>query len=187
MSMAMRTGVVSGLAQHMRGLPEQQARILALDLTCEVSAAVARLPGSMSQCQTTLPCFPRETWNELTVGVPWEAFSFAHGAMKDSPTASGAKALCSAPAQLDAMLASQAVGSGLWGGSLLVALGTILEGVRHHLAIFSPYWRVDGVRSLLSAAGRKSYQDVQVQVFTQPATWMTVSYTHLTLPTILRV
>lgn len=115
-----------------------------------------------------LPCFPPETWNLLTVGLPWEAFGIAHGGLNNYGVASSARALCSAPAHMDALLALQAGASGLWGGSLLVALGQILGGVKQDLVIFSPYWRTNGVQSLLAAAGRKSYAGVNVSVFTQP-------------------
>jgi phosphatidylserine/phosphatidylglycerophosphate/cardiolipin synthase-like enzyme len=170
MSAAVRTLLVFGLAQHLRGMSEPDARIMAHELTLLVSAEVARLPATSSSPR--LPCFPREAWNELTVGVPWEAYSYAYGALKGEATGSGVKALCSAPAHLDPLLAGQAVSSGLWGGSLLVALGEILEGVHLDLTIFSPYWRIDGVRSMLSTAGRKNYKGVKVRVFTQPAAWM---------------
>ncbi len=49
-----------------------------------------------------------------------------------------------------------------------MALGKLLGGVKQDLVIFSPYWRTDGVQSLLAAAGRKSYNGVNVSVFTQP-------------------
>ncbi|NMG17474.1 hypothetical protein GPA24_18415 [Aromatoleum bremense] len=148
----------------MRVLPEPVARNLANELTCEVSTYVA---GSRGACHQ-LPCFPLVTWNVFTVGVPWEAFGNAHGGLNNSGVASAVKALCSAPAHMDAQLAAQAGASGLWGGSLLVALGKILGGVSHDLIIFSPYWRTHGVQSLLAAAGRKSYPGVNVLVFTQP-------------------
>lgn len=73
---------------------------------------------------------------------------------------------------MDLILAEQAVMSGLCGGSLLVALGKILEDVKKNLVVFSPYWRVDGVKSLLAAAGRNSYAGVNVTVFSQPKGWM---------------
>jgi phosphatidylserine/phosphatidylglycerophosphate/cardiolipin synthase-like enzyme len=82
------------------------------------------------------------------------------------------KALCSAPVQLDTILAEQASKSGLWGGSLLVALGKLLEATRNSLVILSPYWRVDGVRSLLSTANRDNYAGVKVRVLTQAACFM---------------
>jgi phosphatidylserine/phosphatidylglycerophosphate/cardiolipin synthase-like enzyme len=156
--------LVSGLADYMRGLPEAFARTLANELTCEISTYIAGERGLRHQ----LPCFPPETWNRLTVGVPWEAFNLAHGSLNAYGVTSVVKALCSAPAHLDSLLALQAGNSGLWGGSLLVALGKILGEVKHDLVIFSPYWRTDGVHSLLAAAGRMRYCGVQVFVLTQP-------------------
>lgn len=170
MSQSMRSLLVKGLTEHMRALTGSQARLLAHDLTEQVNAELAvqkRIPERNERNGDMLPCFPRETWNSLTVGVPWEAFARAHGALKNEATQSVVTPLCSAPAQLDELLAVQAVGSGLWGGSLLVGLGKILVGAREEVAIFAPYWRVDGVRSLLSAAGRASYSGVKVKVFTQ--------------------
>lgn len=164
MSNTLRSILVRGLAAHMKSLPMDSARSLAHELTCEVSVHLSGAHGA----RKLLPCFPPETWNLLTVGLPWEAFGMAYGGLNNYEVASSAKALCSAPAHMDALLALQAGASGLWGGSLLVALGKILGGVKQDLVIFSPYWRTDGVQSLLAAAGRKSYTGVNVSVFTQP-------------------
>lgn len=171
----MRVFLVEGLARHMKSMTALQARTLADELTTLASTYVRRT----LHCDLTvgshlerLPSFPKETWNELTVGVPWEAYSHAHGVYEEQLITSSAKALCSAPSQLDIVLAEQSQNSGLWGGSLLVALGKILEGVRRDLVVFSPYWRTDGVQSLLAAAGRQSYSGVNVTVFSQPKVWM---------------
>ncbi len=160
----------------MKTMSAGQASALADELTTTVSAYTRRVHqgGTVAGSAVEhLPCFPKETWNELTVGVPWEAFSHAHGLSGRHSIDSSTKALCSAPAQLDAILAEQAVHSGLWGGSLLVALGKILEDAEKEIIVFSPYWRADGVQSLLAAAGRQSYAGVNVAVFSQPRFWMT--------------
>ncbi|MEB0114118.1 phospholipase D-like domain-containing protein [Variovorax sp. RTB1] len=59
--------------------------------------------------------------------------------------------------------------TGLWGGSLLVSLGQMLAQTRRELVVFSPYWRVEGVKSLLAAVGRARYDGVSVIVYTQSA------------------
>ena len=167
----MRVFLIQGLAKHMKTMMAEQARTLADELTTMVSAYMRRIPqgGPVAASHLEyLPSFPKETWNELTVGVPWEAYSHAHGVSGEQFTTGSTQALCSAPAQLDAILAEQAIDSGLWGGSLLVALGKILESVENDLVVFSPYWRADGVQSLLAAAGRQSYAGVNVTVFSQP-------------------
>lgn len=175
MSMTMRVFLIKGLARHMKTMTAVQARTLADELTTLVSAYIRRnhqgdpVAGSPLE---RLPSFPKETWNELTVGVPWEAYSHAHGVCGGQFVTGSTQALCSAPAQLDAILAEQAIESGLWGGSLLVALGRILEVVENDLVVFSPYWRTDGVQSLLATAGRTSYAGVNVTVFSQPKVWM---------------
>lgn len=168
MSTALRNQLVTGLASHMRALSEDLARSFAHDLTCLVSSHVGNVPVQSARDLhplTRLPCFPRETWNLHTLSVPWEAFRIAHGGGLRLENASEVRPLCSAPAQLDAILADQAAQSGLWGGSLLVALGKVFAEARHDLVILSPYWRVDGVRSLLSAAGRANYAGIKVRVF----------------------
>jgi phosphatidylserine/phosphatidylglycerophosphate/cardiolipin synthase-like enzyme len=119
-----------------------------------------------------LPFFPSEVWNVHTLAVPWEAFHAAHGSGQRVDVLSSVKALCSTPVQLDTILAEQAAKSGLWGGSLLVSLGKILEAAQSSLVILSPYWRVDGVRSLLSTASRDNYAGVKVKVITQAACFM---------------
>ena len=168
MSDALRTLLVSGLAEHMRGLPEAYACSLAHELTCQVSIEIS----GRSRPFPRLSCFPQETRSLLTVGVPWEAYFLAYGDQKLPLGRSQVKVLCSAPAYMDVLHAGQAAGSGLWGGSLLVTLGKILEGTERELLIFAPYWRIDGVRSLLAAAGRRSYAGVKVRVFTQRAGMM---------------
>jgi len=171
MSMNMRVFLIKGLAKHMKFMTEEQSQKLADELTALVSANIMGIhqgnPVAASPLER-LPSFPKETWNELTVGVPWEAYSHAHGLYGEQVINSSTQALCSAPAQLDAILAEQAINSGLWGGSLLVALGKIFAGVNKDLTVFSPYWRVDGVKSLLAAAGRQYYAGVHVTIFTQP-------------------
>ena len=173
MSMTIRACLIQGLVKHMKSLSMAQARALAHEMTVAVSTHVAKVQSTRGAgASVQVPCFPKETWNELTVGVPWEAYSHAYGAYAGQPIAKGTQALCSAPQHLDAFLATQSALSGLWGGSLLVALGKILEGANDSLVIFSPYWRTDGAQVLLAAAGRKSYQGVQVSIFTQPKPWM---------------
>lgn len=145
----MRALLVAGLAEHMRSLPEAIARSLAHELTGMVSANVGRITARSNSGLLSLrrlPCFPSETWSVHTLAVPWEAFHAAHGTGRGVDALSSVKALCSAPVQLDTILAEQAANSGLWGGSLLVALGKILEATRNSLVILSPYWRVDGVQ-----------------------------------------
>ncbi len=171
MSRNMRVFLINGLAKHMKSMTPEQARILADELTSLVSTCLIGnhqgkylAPSPLERLST----FPKETWNELTVGVPWEAYAHAHGLYGEQIVNGSTQALCSAPAQYDLTLAEQALNSGLWGGSLLVALGQILEGVNEELIVFSPYWRADGVKSLLSAAGRQFYAGVNVTIFTQP-------------------
>lgn len=155
-----------------------QARALADELTIQVSAYLRRdQPGNALALSTPqgLPCFPIETWNQLTVGVPWEAYSHAYGVCGDRFITNKAQAICSAPAQLDQIISEQAAGSSLWGGSLLVALGNVLEEVEKKLVVWSPYWRKDGVRSLLAVAGRQSYVGINVTVFSQPKCRMKIA------------
>jgi len=176
MSMTMRVFLIKGLAKHMKTMTESQASTLADELTTLVSAHIRRIHQGGPVTASTLerlPSFPKETWNELTVGVPWEAYSHAHGVYGGQFITGSTQALCCAPAQLDGVLAEQAINSGLWGGSLLVALGKILEGAEKDLIVFSPYWRADGVQSLLAAAGRQSYAGLNVAVVSQPRARMT--------------
>ncbi len=171
----MRALLIKELATHMKTMTAVQARAVANELTTLVNTYLIGLhKGGLVPVSPLMPLhlFPKETWNELTVGVPWEAYLHAHGVYAGQLITDSTQALCSAPAQLDVILAEQAITSGLWGGSLLVALSKILEGVKKDLIIFSPYWRADGVQSLLAAAGRHSYAGVNVTVFSQPKVWM---------------
>jgi phosphatidylserine/phosphatidylglycerophosphate/cardiolipin synthase-like enzyme len=175
MSMTMRAFLVNELAKYMKNMPASQARVLADELTILVSAHIKedrQVDTLEASPLRRLPSFPQETWNELTAGVPWEAYSFAHGVYEGHLIEDSVQALCSAPSQLDIILSEQAIDSGLWGGSLLVSLGKILERVNRDLILFAPYWRVEGVQSLLAAAGRASYAGVSVTVFSQPKFWM---------------
>ena len=169
MTTTVKNLLICGLAEYMRGMRDVEARQLAHDLTLQVSESITQTGQCSGNVALNLPCFPREVWNQLTVGVPWEAYGQAHGLRGQDVMISSVKALFSAPAALDDILNVTASNNGLWGGSLLVALGQLLGGAKHELIIFSPYWRIEGVRSLLAAAGRSSYREVQVKVFTQPA------------------
>lgn len=170
---SMRELLVSSLASSMRGeMAEPMARRLAHELTCMVSARVGNPQGPMGADLVALyrlPAFPAETWSVHTLGVPWEAFHQAFGGNGSGVARVEIKALCSTPAQLDSLLALQATQSGMWGGSLLVALGKIMGSACHDLVILSPYWRAEGVQSLLSTAGRDDYSGLRVRVFTQAA------------------
>jgi len=169
MSITMRALLIHGLANYMKSLSIPQARVLAHEMTVAVSAHVSKMQSTHgANANLHLPSFPKEAWNELTVGVPWEAYSHAYGTYAGQPITTGTQALCSAPQHLDPFLANQSAFSGLWGGSLLVALGKLLESANENLIIFSPYWRADGTQALLAAAGRQSYQGIQVTIFTQP-------------------
>lgn len=175
MSIKLRPLLIKELARHMKTMSSEHACELAHELTNLMSTFIrSSHQGGTAKISTTtrLPCLPIETWNELTISVPWEAFSYAYSPHVQNFDDESTQALCSAPAQLDFVLGDQAVSSGLWGGSLLVALGKMLEDLEKNLVVFSPYWRVDGVRSLLAAAGRNSYSGVDVTVFTQPSVWM---------------
>lgn len=161
--------LVYGLSEYMLGMRDVEARQLAHDLTLHVSESIIQTDKRSTNVAFNLPCFPREVWNQLTVGVPWEAYGQAHGLRGQDVMVSSVKALFSAPAALDDLLNVSASNNGLWGGSLLVALGQLLGGAKHELVIFSPYWRIEGVRLLMAAAGRSNYREVRVKVFTQPS------------------
>ena len=172
MNKNLRSFLVRELSKVMESMSAEQARIFASELTIRVNnhisdVSLGLIPENTKWSQ--LVNFPVETWNELTIGVPWEAYSISHGSLGRKYIQSHTQAVCSAPAHLDVLLAKQAEISGLWGGSLLGALGKILESANQELLVVSPYWRTYGVKSLLSNAGRKSYEGVNVTVLTQPS------------------
>jgi phosphatidylserine/phosphatidylglycerophosphate/cardiolipin synthase-like enzyme len=169
MTTTVKNLLICGLAEYMRGMRDVEARQLAHELTLQVSESIIHGDQRSGGVALNPPCFPREVWNQLTVGVPWEAYGQAHGLRGQEVMVSSVKALFSAPAVLDHILNDRAQNNGLWGGSLLVALGQLLWGAKHELVIFSPYWRIDGVQSLMAAAGRSSYREVHIKIFTQPA------------------
>lgn len=149
-------------------MSSELARRLASEMTAQINAHVFG-PAQIRTEERTRgsAVFPQEMWNELTVGVPWEAYVHAHGAGGTKVPAHRTQAICSAPAHFDTLLAQQSVLSGLWGGSLLVALGRILERVQEELIVIAPYWRIDGVQSLLATGGRPNFAGVMVTVLTQ--------------------
>lgn len=166
----MRASLVMALTDYMKSIDADQSQWLASKLTNLVNLHIAGNASGESKEnleELSLQRFPKEAWNELTVGVPWEAHSYAHGAYAKQHKSSSIMALFSAPAYFDVTLSEATFHSGLWGGSLLVALGKILEGVRRDLIVLSPYWSSLGVRSLLAAAGRQSYEGVMITVLTQ--------------------
>jgi phosphatidylserine/phosphatidylglycerophosphate/cardiolipin synthase-like enzyme len=167
-STAVRGWLVDGLALQMKSMSPELARQLASELTTQINAHVFE-PAQIRAEERAggSAAFPREMWNELTVGVPWEAYVHAHGAGGTEVAAHSTQAICSAPAHFDSMLLQQSAHSGLWGGSLLVALGKILEDVQKELIVIAPYWRMDGVQSLLATASRATFAGVMVTILTQ--------------------
>ena len=171
----MRSLLLAGLTAHMQGLPESHAAQLAHDLTTLVSAHVGGLsapPSSNAPLLRRLPCFPRETWSVHTLSVPWEAFDVAHREGTSTYAVSKVKALCSSPAEMDPVFSRQAADSSLWGGSLLSELAMLMQGANEDLIVVAPYWRADGVRSLLTTTGRSSYSGLSARLFTVPAEHM---------------
>lgn len=152
----------------MAGMTHSEAKQFAHELTEEVSAVVAGLRTT----NWNLPCFPKETWNPLTIGVPWESFTVATGLIKGQSLEQETVGLCSNPAHMDNAISSSGQETDLWGGSLLVAIGKLLAEVEQELIVVAPFWRTDGVDALLSAAGRTDYTGVTVRILTQPHTWM---------------
>ena len=157
--------LVSGLAGYMRDIPKQRANELAHELTSAVSYYL--YSGESSLIYKELDkIFPENTWSILTLGVPWEAFYSAYE-IDEIHVTEDVKPLCCAPVDFDKFLSDQSAYSGIWGGTLLVAIGEILRFAKKELIIFAPYWRVDGVKSLLAAASRESYKDLEIRIFTQ--------------------
>ena len=65
----------------MESMSAEQARIFASELTICVNnhisdVSLGLIPENTKWSQ--LVNFPVETWNELTIGVPWEAYSISH-------------------------------------------------------------------------------------------------------------
>lgn len=169
MSTAIHDALVKQLSDYMSGMSIHEARALAHSLTVSVSTYVAKISsGSSKDKVDCLPIFPKEVWTELSVGVPWEAFSHAYGVYAGRTHSQHVEAVCSGPHYLDSAMASHPRMSGLWGGSLLVAIGKLLHEVDREVLLFSPYWRKEGCRALLAAASRESYAGVAVNIFTQP-------------------
>lgn len=165
MSSSLRNMLVSVLAEYMKDIPKQRANELAHELTCTVSSYLSS--GEPSFIYKELDkIFPENTWSILTLGVPWEAFYLAYE-IDEIHLTEEVKPLCCAPANFDNFLADQSTYSGIWGGTLLVAIGEILRTAKKELIIFAPYWRVDGIKSLMAAASRESYKDLEIRIFTQ--------------------
>lgn len=166
MTSELRELLVIDLAHFMQDLGTNEARTFAHELTMAVSAFVTQ--GKYCAAWPQVRAFPRKTWNELTVGVPWEAFSQAHGVLKSAKTKAKSRAVCSAPSCLDSNLNRYVQSSQMWGGSLLTAIGRVMKEVERELILFAPYWRTEGVDMLISAAGRLDYTGIRVLVVTQP-------------------
>jgi hypothetical protein len=83
--------------------------VLAHELTVAASSEVAGQYAAGGQPITQ--AFPREVWNQVTVGVPWEAYAHAWGVFKDEAVSTGIRAVCSTPPFLDHVMAAQAAES----------------------------------------------------------------------------
>ncbi len=172
MSSSLRNMLVSVLAGYMENIPKQRANELAHELTCAISSYL--FSGKTSLIYKELDkIFPKNTWSILTLGVPWEAFYTAYE-LEEIRVTEEVKPLCCAPAHFDKFLSDQSCYSGIWGGTLLIAIGEILRFAKKELIIFAPYWRIDGVKSLIAAASRESYKDLEIRIFTQPKSRMKI-------------
>lgn len=164
--------LVSELAEYMKNIPKQRATELAHELTCAVSYYLSSGKSSLIHKEIDR-IFPENTWGILTLGIPWESFYTAHE-IDEICLPEEVKPICCSPADFDNFLSNQSTYSGIWGGTLLVAIGEILRITKNELIIFAPYWRVDGVKSLIAAASRESYKDLEIRIFTQPKSKMKI-------------
>ena len=129
--------LVSVLSEYMKYIPQQRAKELAHELTCAVSSFLSSGKSSLIYKELD-KIFPENTWSFLTLGVPWEAFYKAYE-IDEIHVTEEVKPLCSAPADYDNFLADQSIYSGIWGGTLLVAIGEIFRISKKELIIFAPY------------------------------------------------
>lgn len=167
--------IVDRLTELMTDLPAAQAALLAEDLTARInsrisSCALGRALEPCEECFGALPQgLPAHLMNFATLDAPWAAYRRVHGvrSTKYPSEATVTRLICSVPESM-AHVARPTYGTSLWSGSLLDALGLVLNNAKAEVLIMNPYWSLLGVKSLLRRITRQSYAGVQVLIMTQP-------------------
>jgi phosphatidylserine/phosphatidylglycerophosphate/cardiolipin synthase-like enzyme len=167
--------LVAQLGALMAELPPQDAAALANELTARVNRCIASSAlGQPDDAADGLPprvarVLPTYLMSYATLGLPWEAYRRVHGARGGELAGEtiAARLICSLPESLTRIL--RAGGSTpLWSGSLLDALGLVLDGARQEVVMMNPYWSALGVQALLRRITRASLAGVRITVLTQP-------------------
>lgn len=167
--------IVERLASLMASVSPVLAAGMAEDLTARINANLAA--AAMDQTFNPMEgltaimahVLPAHLMNFATLDVPWTAFRRAHiphGAPALTKTLAP-RLVCSVPESL-ANLARSRDRTPIWAGSLLDALGLVLEGAREEVLLMNPYWSALGVESLLRHVPRESFAGVCVTIMTQP-------------------
>lgn len=169
--------IVGRLTELMTDLPAAQAALLAEDLTARINSRIGACAlGQVSGVDPGEGCsgalakgLPAHLMNFATLGAPWDAYRRAHGLRSaELPSEAAApRLICSVPDSM-AHVARPTDGTSLWSGSLLDALGLVLNNAKAEVMIMNPYWSLLGVESLLRRITRQSYAGVHILIMTQP-------------------
>jgi phosphatidylserine/phosphatidylglycerophosphate/cardiolipin synthase-like enzyme len=155
----------------MRELPAVEARLLAGEITDLVNRQMAGNAYAQGSIASTL--LPPALRNVTTLSIGWDAYEVLHGSRTSGlHTRTTTSVLCTLPASYrnTAKVREMAERTGIWPGSLMLALYELIQDAEQELVIMTPYWSTLGVEELLRHVTRDSMRGVRVWIMTQPST-----------------
>lgn len=158
----------------MRELPAVEARLLAGKITDLVNRHLTGDDHAPRSLAATL--MPPSVRNATTLSVGWDAYEFLHGFRSASGYAGTATSVvCTLPPSYrnTAKVRGMAESTGIWPGSLMLALYELIQNADGELIIMAPYWSSQGVDELIRHVTRHSMKGVRVMILTQPAANLT--------------
>lgn len=168
------TVLLAQMTAVMAELPRGEAAALAESFTARINRRIGETStfrpshGDGGAPARAARVLPDHLMNFATLSLPWEAYRHAHGARSGVLAAAEAstRLICSVPEPLAGIVRSAGC-TPSWSGSLLDALGLVLNGAREEVVMMNPYWSAPGVEALLRRITRESFAGVQVTVMTQ--------------------
>jgi phosphatidylserine/phosphatidylglycerophosphate/cardiolipin synthase-like enzyme len=169
------TALLAQMTSVMAELPPGEAAALAESFTARINRRIGGTStfrhgsGDDGTPARVARVLPDHLMNFATLSLPWEAYRHAHGARSGvlaGETAS-TRLICSLPEPLAGIVRSAGC-TPSWSGSLLDALGLVLNEARQEVVMMNPYWSALGVEALIRRITRGSFAGVHVTIMTQP-------------------
>lgn len=164
------------LAGLMERMPRQTALALAAELTTRVNLKIINPTSSPPHRyaneveQEIAGALPHHLMNRATLTLPWDAFRMAHNdpSQNDNPEDFAPRLVCSLPDSMESSMRVVSSNTGIWSGTILDALASLMGYAKEEIILINPYWSVQGVEALVRRVVRPDFSGVTVTVLTQP-------------------